>query len=78
MTLARVLYGGLRGRRWYLGAMATADDDFHQWVADQGGPDAVVAMVAEARRQVENGTLPGFTSKEEFLAYMRRRDIRSA
>jgi len=54
------------------------DDDFDQWVADQGGPEAVAAMVSEIRRQVEDGTLHGFTDRGEFLAHLARRDRRSA
>lgn len=53
-------------------------DEFDQWVADQGGPEAVAAMVADVRRQVEKGTLPGFTDRASFLAHLRRRDRRPA
>lgn len=56
----------------------TNDDDFDQWVADQGGPEAVAAIVADVRQQVQDGTLPGFTDQAEFLAHLRRRDRRSA
>lgn len=34
------------------------DDDFERWVADEG-PEAVAAMVANARRQVEDESIPG-------------------
>lgn len=59
--------------------MATRDDaSFEQWVAEEGGPQAVVEMVADLRRQVNEGLVPGFTSKDEFLAYLRRDGRRSA
>ncbi len=60
--------------------MAAANEaSFDQWVADHGGPEAVAAMIAEMRRQVEAGTLPSFTDKDEFLAHIAaRRDRRSA
>lgn len=58
----------------------TPDDDpsFDQWVSDLGGPEAVVAMVETVRRQVADGSLVGFTDKDEFLAHLRRSDGRSA
>jgi hypothetical protein len=59
--------------------MATDDDaGFDEWVTDQGGPEAVAAIVAGVQREVEAGVLPGFTDKETFLAYLRRRDRRPA
>jgi hypothetical protein len=45
------------------------DDDrsFDQWVVDEGGPEAVVAMVEDVRHQVDEGLLQGFTDKDEYL-----------
>ena len=56
----------------------SGEDDFDRWVADEGGPEAVVAMIAELRRQIDSGALPGFTNREDFEAYLRRPDRRSA
>ena len=47
-------------------------------VANEGGPEAVVAIVDELRQQAAEGSLPGFTDKDEFLAYLGRRGRRSA
>ena len=58
--------------------MATDDESFWQWVADEGGPEAVAEMVADVRRQVDAGLLRGFTDKEDFLAHVRRHGRRSA
>jgi hypothetical protein len=54
------------------------DPDFEQWVTDEGGPDAVLAMVDEVRRQAADGLLRGFTDKDEFLAHLGDRGRRSA
>jgi len=43
-----------------------------------GGPEAVVAIVETIRRQVADGSLVGFTDKDEFQAHLRRSDRRSA
>ena len=58
----------------------TPNDDagFDQWVTDLGGPEAVVAMVEATRRQIADGSLVGFTDKDEFLAHLRSSDRRSA
>ncbi len=49
----------------------TPDDaSFEQWVSDLGGPEAVVAMVQITRRQVADGSLLGFTDKDEYLAHL--------
>lgn len=48
---------------------------FERWVADEGGPEAVVAIIEDVRRQAAEGLLAGFTDKDEFLA---RRGRRSA
>jgi len=40
--------------------VAQDDSNFEQWVTDQGGPEAVVAMVGDTRRQVDEGLLRGF------------------
>jgi hypothetical protein len=45
--------------------------------AAEGGPEAVAATVADIRPQVNDGVLPGFTDKDEFLTYVRRRDRRA-
>jgi hypothetical protein len=58
--------------------MATGDEGFEQWVADQGGPEAVAGIVAGFRREVDAGQVRGFTDKDEFLAYIKSRDRRSA
>jgi len=54
------------------------DPTFDQWVTDEGGPEGVVAMVDDLRRQADDGVLPGFSDKDEFLAHLERRDRRSA
>lgn len=54
------------------------DPTFDEWITDLGGPDAAAAMVEAIRRQVANGSLVGFTDKEQFLAHLRRTDRRSA
>lgn len=54
------------------------DLSFEQWVANEGGPEAVVAIVDELRQQAAEGSLPGFTDKDEFLAYLGRRGRRTA
>jgi hypothetical protein len=61
-------------------ASVTVDEDldFEQWVAEEGGPEAVVAMVDEVRRQADDGSLRGFSDKDEFLAHLGRRGRRSA
>jgi hypothetical protein len=63
--------------RWYAPRDA-GDQSFEHWVAEEGGPEAIVEMVAEMRRRVEEGLLPGFTDKEAFLEHLRRDDRRSA
>ena len=60
-------------------SVAVHDDlSFEQWVAKEGGPEAVVAIVEELRQQAAEGSLPGFTDKDEFLAHLERRGRRSA
>lgn len=54
------------------------DLDFEQWVTEEGGPEAVVAMVDEVRRQADDGSLRGFSDKDEFLAHLGRSGRRSA
>ncbi len=56
------------------------DDDpsFDQWVINLGGPEVVVAIVETMQRQVADGSLVGFTDKDEFPAHLRRSDRRSA
>lgn len=56
----------------------SADQSFDQWVRDEGGPEAVVAMVEDVKRQADEGLLPGFTNKEDFLTHLVRRGRRSA
>ncbi len=58
--------------------MAPDDEGFEQWVADEGGPEAVAQMVAELRRQVAAEDIPAFTDKDEFLTYIKSRDRRPA
>lgn len=60
-----------------IGAVS-ADQSFDQWVRDEGGPEAVVAMVEDVKRQADEGLLPGFSDKEEFLTHLVRRGRRSA
>lgn len=67
----------LRGPRWYPREVP-ADPSFEQWMEDEGGPEAVVAMVEDVRRQADEGVLPGFTDKLEFLAHLGHRGRRSA
>jgi predicted RNA polymerase sigma factor len=54
------------------------DPSFEQWVANEGGPEAVVAIVEELQQQAADGSLPAFTDKDEFLAHLERRGRRSA
>jgi hypothetical protein len=54
------------------------DSDFAQWVEDQGGPEAVLMMIEDVRRQAADGSLRGFTNKDEFLAHLASRSRRSA
>ena len=58
--------------------MATDDEGFEQWVSNEGGPEAVAEMVADLRRQVDDGLLPAFTDKDDFLAHITRYGRRSA
>jgi len=62
------------------GTVPRVNDDlsFDQWVADEGGPEAVVAMVGDLRRQAADGSLRGFSDKDGFLAHLDRRGRRSA
>jgi len=60
----------------------SGEDDFDRWVADEGGPEAVVAMIAELRRQIDSGDLPGFTNRDDLEACLEalttgRRDVAS-
>ncbi|MDQ6727487.1 MAG: hypothetical protein M3066_15150 [Actinomycetota bacterium] len=55
-----------------------AEPSFEQWVKEEGGPEAVVAMVEDVKRQADDGLLRGFTNKDEFLAHLARRGRRSA
>ena len=55
--------------------------DFDGQVAgsNDGGPEAVAAMVQGVRRQFADGhAVPGFTDKDEFLAHLKQRSRRSA
>ena len=58
--------------------MSEQDDDFDAWVIEQGGPEAVAELVGEFRRSVADGSVPGFTSADEFRAHLARRARRSA
>lgn len=58
--------------------MATDDEGFERWVAEEGGPEAVAQMVADLRRDVEAGRVRGFADKDEFLSYIQSHDRRSA
>jgi hypothetical protein len=58
--------------------MVHDDPDFEQWVKDEGGPEAVLALVEEVQRRAADGSLRGFTDKDEFLAHLGRRGRRSA
>jgi len=46
------------------------DPSFEQWVADEGGPAAVVAMVDEVRGQATEGVLRGFSDKDAYLPHL--------
>jgi hypothetical protein len=48
-----------------------------EWIAEVG-EEGVAAVVEEARRQIEDGSTPGFTDMEQFWAYIDRRRRRSA
>jgi hypothetical protein len=41
-----------------------------KWLSEIGD-DAVVEAVAQARRSIADGTMPGFSDKVEFLEYLR-------
>jgi len=56
----------------------TDEESFDEWVVQEGGPEAVVEMVSRLRRQIDEGTLLGFTDKDAFLEHLRRVDRRSA
>ena len=45
------------------------DHDFDRWVAEKGGPEAVVAMIDDMKRRVADGSLPGFQDKQALLSY---------
>ena len=53
-----------------LGSLVVDEDQsFEEWVADEDGPEAVVAMIDGVRRQATEGSLIAFTDKE-FLAHL--------
>lgn len=45
------------------------DDDFDRWIAEKGGPEAVVAMIDDMKRRAADGSLPGFKDKQALLSY---------
>ena len=45
------------------------DDDFDRWIAEKGGPEAVVAMIDDMKRRVADGSLPRFQDKQALLSY---------
>jgi hypothetical protein len=45
------------------------DDDFDRWVAEKGGPEAVVDIIEDIKRRVAEGSLPVFREKEALVAY---------
>lgn len=58
--------------------MSERDDDFDAWVTEQGGPEAVAELVGDFRRSIDDGSVPGFTSPDEFRSHLARRARRSA
>ncbi len=42
-----------------------------EWIADVG-EEEVAAAIGASIKDIENGTTPGFTDKESFLAYLKR------
>ena len=47
------------------------------WI-EEVGEEAVVAVVEDTKRRVEDGTLPAFSDREGLLAYLRRGRRQSA
>ncbi len=47
------------------------------WRAEVGD-QAIADAVDQARRQIADGTLPGFTKKDQLLQYLQSRPRRSA
>lgn len=43
----------------------------NEWVGEVGG-DGVLAAVRSAAAGIESGVLPGFSDREELLAYLNR------
>jgi hypothetical protein len=54
-----------------------AESALDEWIAEIG-EEGVAAVIEEARRQIEDGSLPGFTDMERFWAYIDSRRRRSA
>jgi hypothetical protein len=42
-----------------------------EWIAEVG-EEGVAVAVETARQQIADGLIPGFTDKEQFLAYIQR------
>lgn len=49
----------------------SAESALDEWIAEIG-EEGVAAVIEEARRQIEDGSVPGFTDKDQFLAYIQR------
>ena len=41
------------------------------WIAEIG-EEAVAEIITEAHREIAEGSIPSFTDKEQFLAYIQR------
>jgi hypothetical protein len=50
---------------------SAAESALDEWIAEIG-EEGVAAVIEEARRQIEDGSTPGFTDMEQFLAYIQR------
>ncbi|MGI9032110.1 MAG: hypothetical protein ACR2HY_00175 [Acidimicrobiales bacterium] len=48
-----------------------------EWIAEDGA-ESVRAVIVDAERRIADGSLRGFTDRDEFFAFMRREHRRSA
>lgn len=59
------------------GSPESATPLLDEWI-DEVGEDAVMAVVEDTKRRVEDGSLPAFSDKKDLLAYVRRARRQSA